>query len=494
MMRRGWLLAVAIGLWLTSTGTPPLFAEAVSFPDTAPGAHARAWFAAYDAGESEMRAFWEAHGDAASLTERPVDARLEVWRGARGRTGSLTALRVQGSGPDFIDVLAHSANGDQLSVHFQCAAAEPHGLMGIMLQPADENVGHGPADSGPPAGPPPTDAEMVSRMRAQVDSLASAGEFSGVALLEKNGAPLYQHAVGLASREKKIANQMDTRFNLGSINKIFTHVAILQLAEHGKLSLDSTIDHYIASYPSANASRITVRQLLDHKGGVPDVFGPGYSDERARTLRTVNDWYALVRDQPLQFDPGTRQEYSNGGYVLLGAIIESVSGENYYDYVRRHIYEPAGMTRTEHLLADESRPERATSYTRMAEGLGHEPPSPGASLVPAALPERGSPAGGGYSTAPDMAKFARALREGKLVSAKYAPQMVGESAALGIAGGSPGVNALLQLNGPYTVVVLANLDPPAAEQFMTSVGRMLRATSPRGGAAPPHMIGAAGGH
>ena len=390
-----------------------------------------------------------------------------------------------------------SAHGDQLNVHFQCGAAPPHGLVGIMVQPAEEGAAHGPGGPGgsePPAGPPPTDAEIVSRLSGEVDSLAQAQAFSGVALLQKNGATLYQRAAGQASRERDIANQMDTRFNLGSINKIFTHVAILQLAERGKLSLDSTIDRYLPAYPRANGGRITVRQLIEHRGGVPDVFGPLYDDERARTLRTVNDWFALIRDQPLQFDPGTRQEYSNGGYVLLGAIIEKLSGESYYDYVRRHIYEPAGMSSTEHLFADQSKPERATSYTREERGRDHQAPSPTAALRPAMLPERGSPAGGGYSTAPDLAKFAIALRDGKLVGAAIAPPFVGPNASFGIAGGSPGVNALLESVGPFTLVVLANLDPPAAERFGDSVGRMMRAASPRREGPAPRTVGGGGAH
>jgi CubicO group peptidase (beta-lactamase class C family) len=468
---------------------PAAFASdpAISYPGSSPGAHARAWFVANAAGEAAMRAFWSQHGDSASLAEHPVEERVTRWRQIRGQLGAATPLAVLRSGDDFIDMRTRDGSGALIVISFRCASSPPHGVVGIMVQPDDGGAGPppgGPAGAAPgaapSAGPPPTDREIVASLALPLDSLARGGAFSGAALLVKGDSVLFQHAYGLASREKQVPNQLETRFNLGSINKIFTAVAIQQLAEGGKLSLDSTIDRYLPDYPKDKGSQITVRQLLDHRGGVPDVFGERYERAGAANIKTMADWYALIREEPLRFPPGTQQQYSNGGYVLLGEIIEHLSGESYYEYVRHHVYEPAGMTRTEHLMNASDDPARAISYTRVDDSA---PPTP------AELPGRGSPAGGGYSTVGDLVRFAQALRTGKLIKGTYAPRMVGPQAGLGIAGGSPGVNGMLQLSGPYVLAILANTDPPAAERFMDTTGRdIMRVT----GGQPGIRVG--GGH
>jgi CubicO group peptidase (beta-lactamase class C family) len=475
------VLPVALALAPAAFAADPELA----YPESAPGAHARAWFVANATGEAAMRAFWSQHGDSASLAEHPIEERVTRWRQIRGQLGAATPLAVLRSGDDFIDMRTRDGSGALIVISFRCASSPPHGVVGIMVQPDDGGAGPppgGPAGAAPgaapSAGPPPTDREIVASLALPLDSLARVERFSGAALLVKGDSVLFQHAYGLAAREPQVPNQLDTRFNLGSINKIFTAVAIQQLAEGGKLSLDSTIDRYLPDYPKDKGSKITVRQLLDHRGGVPDVFGERYAKAGAANIKTTADWYALIRDEPLRFSPGTQQQYSNGGYVLLGEIIEHVSGESYYDYVRRHIYEPAGMTRTEHLMNASSDPARAMAYTRVDDAA---PPAL------AELPGRGSPAGGGYSTVGDLVRFAQALRAGKLIKGTYAPRMVGPQAGLGIAGGSPGVNGLLQLDGPYVLAILANMDPPAAERFMDTTGRdLMRAT----GGQPGIRVGA----
>src|SRR6185369_10036512 len=137
------------------------------------------------------------------------------------------------------------------------------------------------------------------------------------------------------------------RFNLGSINKAFTGTAITQLEQAGKLKLDDPVTKYLPDYTQDKAKRITIRMLLDHKGGVPDMLrNPDVWKDPAK-VRTLADWYAFVKPMPLEFEPGTKQQYSNGGYVLLGVVIAKVSGEDYYDYIRSHVYTPAGMTRSD---------------------------------------------------------------------------------------------------------------------------------------------------
>lgn len=308
---------------------------------------------------------------------------------------------------------------------------------------------------------PVPESELVRRMGASLDSLAAAGELSGVVVLARGGQPVFQHAYGMADRAARRANTVETAFNLGSINKVFTQVAIRQLADAGKLSLDSTLATYWPDYPNAEvARRVTIRQLLQHRSGIGgNIFAAPAGGSR-HDVRHNRDYLQLFVNEPLRFEPGSRQQYSNAGYVVLGMLVERLSGEDYYDYVRRHVYEPAGMTRTAAWAADSLPPNTALGYTTRTEGGQPGPVRANTEL----LPGRGSSAGGGYSTAADLVRFLQALREGKVPG--------GPPPGIGAAGGAPGINALMEgdLPGGYDLVVMANLDPPAAER----VGRMVR--------------------
>jgi D-alanyl-D-alanine carboxypeptidase len=468
----------ATALLIAAPVVAPAFAEDIAWPGSEPGRHARA--------------YWQEHGSAAALVQRPVEARLGVWRNMRADFGVLTPVRVTNSGDDFVEVLARGAHGAGIAIRFLCDASPPHGLVGLRVGDPDETPAPGASQGPSPAadmGPPPTEEQVVAVLRSELDSLAAAGAFSGAALLDKDGRALFRKAYGMALRENGVANRIDTRFNLGSINKIFTSTAIQQLVNAGKLRYEDTIDTYLPDYRKADASRITVRMLVDHRSGVPDVLtSPGLDDHPAR-VRSMADWYGLVREMPLDFEPGSRQEYSNGGYVLLGQIITKSSGEDYYDYIRRHIYQPAKMTRSDHYAIDQKVDGIATSYTRRDRPAGGN--ATGDALLPIAAGHRygrGSPAGGGHSTVEDLARFTAALRDGRLTG----PHAPDKPPGFGIAGGSPGVNGLLILHGPYTLAVLANVDPPAAERLARTVGRMLRRIGATPG-APGKVVRVGGG-
>jgi D-alanyl-D-alanine carboxypeptidase len=314
-----------------------------------------------------------------------------------------------------------------------------------------------------PVRPSPiSQAELVKRLTTSLDSLAKAGQFSGVAVVAKNGVPVFQRAYGMADRERGVANNPETAFNLGSINKIFTQIAILQLRAAGKLDLDSTLATYWPDYPNREVARkITIRQLMRHTSGIGgNIFDPPVGGKR-NDIRTLKDYLPLFVNQPLAFEPGTRNAYSNAGYIVLGLVIERLSADDYYTYVREHIFKPARMTRTGSFVVDSLPPNTAIGYTRGDEDAPTTTP-----LRPNSqdLPGRGSSAGGGYSTAQDLVKFVQALREQRIPN--------GLPAGLGIAGGSGGMNAIVEggLPGGYDLIVLANLDPPAAER----VARMTR--------------------
>jgi CubicO group peptidase (beta-lactamase class C family) len=308
------------------------------------------------------------------------------------------------------------------------------------------------------------DAEVAAALSRYLDEQTKADEFSGVVLLAKNGKPLLRKAYGMADLGLRVPNNPETKFNVGSIYKVFTRTAIMQLVEQGKLSLDDTIAQRLPDYPNKEvAAKVTIGQLRDFRSGLGDIFTPEFEAAAKDRFRSPRDLFAVFAGKPLLFEPGTQEQYSNAGYIVLGAIVEAVSGQGYDDYVREHIFQPAGMTDTANYELDVPVPNRAVGYTRESP----RGPAPGGgrrnNLFLTLF--KGSPAGGGYSTADDLLRFDTALRGGILFKDGH------KTAGLGIAGGTGGCNALLeQMAEGYTLVVLSNYDPPVAEQL----GRRVR--------------------
>lgn len=296
----------------------------------------------------------------------------------------------------------------------------------------------------------PRAAEGLAGFEAYLGEMARRDLFSGTVLVARGNETLLQKSFGLADKERGTANAVDTRYNLGSINKIFTHVALLQLRRDGKIDFSKTLRTYLPDYPSTIADQITIRQLLEMSSGMGDVFGPEYDAMPKERLRTLSDYLPLFADKPLEFEPGTRRRYSNAGYIVLGLVIEKLSGMSYYDYVKAKIFTPAGMSDTDSYPADARTPRRATGYA----GAKHDKTNLDT------LPGRGSSAGGGYSTAGDMLRFTRALP--KLIPREDYLRLVGEPAGVGWGGGAPGINAAVEMEGDYTIIVLSNYDPPSA--------------------------------
>lgn len=296
-----------------------------------------------------------------------------------------------------------------------------------------------------------------------VDSLAKIDQFSGVVVVARNGVPEFEHAYGLADREAGRPNNLETSFNLGSINKFFTQIAIRQLAAAGKLNIDSSLARAWPDYPNQDvARRVTIRQILQHRSGIQGNIFAAPAGKTRRDVVTLADYFQLFQNEPLQFEPGSRQQYSNAGYIVLGLLIERLSGENYFEYINKHIYEPAGMTQTGSWRIDRWPANTAIGYTR---GGQDAPADAQLQRNTDFLPGKGSAAGGGYSTAHDLLRLLNALRAHKIAEAP-------EAGMVGVAGGAPGLNASMEgdLPGRYDVIVLANLDPPAAER----VSRLIR--------------------
>jgi CubicO group peptidase (beta-lactamase class C family) len=431
---------------------------------TGGGKRALAYFAAINSGDDQkLRDFFAENIAAESLKQRPIEARMEVHKRFRSDLPSLEIKQISLITDAEIKILAQSKNGAWVEISFAFETAAAQKIVGMRFEDADA-----PNANAKTYAAPTTKAEFLSTVEKFLNDKASADEFSGVVLVAEKDAQIFSKAYGLASKEKNSPNKLDTKFNLGSINKIFTQIAIGQLAQQGKLSFDDKLIKYFPDYPNKEAAaKITIRHLFTMKSGIGDIFNENFDAMREK-LRANADYLPLFINKPLEFEPGTSQRYSNGGYVLLGAIIEKVSGKSYYEYVRENIFKPAGMTNTESFEADKMPSNSAEGYTK------RNPQAKLQNNLPT-RPMRGSAAGGGYSTAEDLLKFSLALQSGKLSVPDENGQPRKEFAG-GIAGGADGINAIFFSNGQtgQTIIVLSNYDPPSAEKTGSQIRDWLK--------------------
>ena len=319
--------------------------------------------------------------------------------------------------------------------------------------------------------PATSDADVPARLAAYLESLASRDLFSGTVLLARDADPVFQHSYGMADRERKLANTEGTTYNVGSITKVFTRLALFQLRDAGKLDFDAPLRTYLPDYPSKAADKITVQHLIDHRSGLGDFFGPDFEVARGR-LKDLADYLPLFASKPLEFEPGTEQRYSNAGYLVLGLVIERVTGRSYYDHVRDEVFVPAGLEASGWPI--ERLPSIALGYTRGPGGGGERRSNS------ALMPVRGSSAGGSYATAMDLLRFVRALpkllprRESYREFLRLPPDVPPDAPlAISWGGGAPGVNAAVTADGGWTWVVLSNYDPPAASEVSANVTKLL---------------------
>jgi len=363
---------------------------------------------------------------------------------------------------------------------------------------AQQTVAVATPTAAAPSAPRVPPAEAVRPVEAALARAAAEGRFSGAALIAKDGRPVFQHAYGMADRERGIANTLETRFNLGSMNKMFTSVAIAQLVAQGKLSYQDPLSKYLPGFPTAAAARkIRIEHLLTHTSGLGDYFTDRFFRERPTTVAAMLE--IAREDSALAFEPGTQQRYSNAGFLVLGAVIEKVTGQDYYDYIRDHVFVPAGMTSSSWPLGAE--PGRALEYEISRETGGQ----PKADEF-----RRGSPAGGGVSTVGDMLRFSQALLSGRLVPMEYVrlitsprPEVGSQRYGYGFGviqrplrivghnGGKPGVFAQLDIypDAGYATVLLMNQgDGEPQFEFVELLRNAVRAME--GVAPPPSASGA----
>jgi len=401
----------------------------------------------------------------------PIEDHVRINAQMREESGGYDAVEVRDSEPDAIAVVVRARRtGELRMLRLRTEADPPHRITRIGVAPLM------PSDRiETPAVPDRelSDVEIAASLGEYLDRLAAADAFSGVALVARVGKPAFEHAYGEASKSYGVPNRVDTKFNLGSMNKMFTAVSIAQLVESGVLSYDDPIGKWLGPdwlRPEVG-EKVTIRHLLTHTSGFGSFFTEEFMRSSRGLYRGLDDWRDIVRRDSLAFEPGTQWSYSNTGFHLLGVIVEKASGQSYYDYVREHVYEPAGMTGTDAYEVDAVVPNLAQGYERTEtdEGVTYR-----SNILEHTA--RGGPAGGGYSTAPDLLAFARALLGGRLVrpetlaritTAKpdegsadygYGFQQWDGGRVFGHTGGFPGISSALMIDRESgdVVVVMSN--------------------------------------
>ena len=395
------------------------------------------------------------------LKEQPLDHHLHSIREIKRRSGGLELVGLRNLTPfEVVARLRTIATEELIDLRVRVEEASTHRVIAVGL-------GAAPSASSDASGGAVLEQEESSRppgaglsdVSAYIERLAARDAFSGAVLIKVGDETVLDAAYGLAERNHEVANTVETRFNIGSMNKMFTAVAIMQLASSGRINLEDAVSEYLDDVPNAeNARQITIRHLLTHTSGLGDYMATLMERGGRDRYRSVEDLLELARGDSLSFEPGTRRRYSNTGYLVLGRIIEIVSGQPYADYVKRHIFEPASMSSTNVSDLDGPQPGMATGYVRRDDGSYRSNV-----LLHVA---RGGPAGGGVSTVGDLARFLEALFSGKLVGEQYVAQLVTAKPALhsprygygfavdsereivGHTGGFPGISASLEVHLP----------------------------------------------
>jgi CubicO group peptidase (beta-lactamase class C family) len=254
----------------------------------------------------------------------------------------------------------------------------------------------------------------TARMDQIVQSYVTNGKFMGSVLVARGDGVLLSKGYGLANLEWAIPNQPSTKFRLGSLTKQFTAASILLLEERGKLKLDDPVKKYLPDAPGA-WDRITIFHLLTHTSGIPNFTNfPGYRSSEA-TAATPEQIVARFRDKPLDFAPGEQWNYSNSGYVLLGYLMEKITGGTYATFVQDNIFTPLGMKDSGYDSNTAIIPRRAAGYEEGAHGPQN------AGYIHMSIPFS---AGALYSTTEDLLRWEQGLFGGKLLSPASLQKMI----------------------------------------------------------------------
>ena len=319
-----------------------------------------------------------------------------------------------------------------------------------------------------------------SAFEAQIQPYVDSGRFIGSVLVSKDGKVLYRKAFGFAQAEWEIPNTPETKFRIGSITKQFTAVAILRLVEQGKLKLDDPIKKH---YPTAPATweAVTIHHLLNHTSGIPSYTGQAGFLEKSALPAKPADIIKPIQTLPLEFAPGTKFVYNNSGYLLLGLILESLTGQPYAEYLRQTIFEPLGMKDTGADVSSAILKNRAAGYVSAGKKIRN------AHYTDMAWPFA---AGVLYSTVDDLLKWDQALYTDRLLSNSSKEKLfqpglgnyaygwqtlkLGTHPVVDHGGGIQGFNTHIArvLDEHVATIVLANINTPAASQLAIELARL----------------------
>ena len=455
--------------------------QIVALPDTPAGKQLKEWLRIFSGGDQDAFVRYINEHYSKSLLEEDTavdraDRQARIYLDSRG----FDIRSIEKFTPEETTVLAQaSLTGLWFRLTMKVQAESPYRITEYTAQRIQPPVGtHRKLN----------ERQLVKEIDRFMKRLAAADAFSGTLLIAKDGKPIYKTVSGFASKAYRVPNRLDTKLNIASMAKMFTAIAIAQLVEQGKLSFTDSIGALLPDYPNKQvAEKVTIHHLLTHTSGMGDFHGAKYVCRRS-ILREVRDFFPLFVDEPLSFEPGARWQYSNAGYMVLGAIIEKVSGENFFDYVRKHVFKPAGMDNTDYYESDRDTPNLAMGYTNFEElpddnlrfRLGPRRNTSQYILI------RGLPAGGAFSTIEDLLRFSLALKGNRLLSEKtlnlmisskvtarkydagqtfwgygFELENIGGKRVIGHGGGDLGISSAVRWfpdSGNYTVIILSNYD------------------------------------
>ena len=324
-------------------------------------------------------------------------------------------------------------------------------------------------------------APPLARMEQVIQSHVSTGAFMGTVLVARGNGVVISKGYGMANLELDVPNTPSTKFRLGSITKQFTAAAILLLEERGKLKIGDRLKTYLPDAPMA-WDRITIFNVLTHTSGIPNFTAFANYSEIKSASRSAADAVATFRDRPLDFGPGEQYSYSNSGYLVLGAIIERVTGQSYEQFLTENIFAPLGMSDSGYDSNTAIIKRRASGYTRNQTGYRN------AGYLNMSIPHA---AGALYSTTEDLLKWQRALFGGKVVSKASLERMITpfkNDYGLGIGstlesgrrviahnGGIDGFNTRMAFypDTNTVVIVLSNVNGPVPDVLVPQLGRLM---------------------
>jgi CubicO group peptidase (beta-lactamase class C family) len=425
---------------------------------------------AYNAADLEtMRAYMRAYGSGPMQQDAPILQALE-WYDEMGR---FDLVEVTESGPlELTGVLRTGASEQAIGVEIEVGPEPPHRISMLLLG-GDVPDRYRPRRLSDPAA--------ADAWTAATERLAAADRFSGAIYFSRKGKVLARAAFGFADREHAIPNTIGTRFRTASVTKMFTAVTVLRLVQDGEISLDDPLGRWVPELANEPLGLGTVHQYLTHTAGAGDLFDARYHGHQ-RELRTHEDYLRVFGKDLLKLQPGEEFAYSNLGYMLLGTLIERVTGRSYYDAVRKAVFVPARMTRTG------TEPEDVVVEGR---AIGYDRPVGTGTIVSAMeqIDYRPFAACGAYTTVDDLARFFAALRARKLLDAKHTglmltPAIDGGRAMFGYGvmiqsrsaehwTGHDGTDRGMYADAWFSpetdrvVIVLSNVDSPAARQAMS---------------------------